>query len=415
MTVTAGDKPRLRLIDAQPIEYEGERYLLLRDPLVLSDKNLLVPQPYVPALGLCDGSRSVQTLRAALAMRYGLFLTTQRLEDFISALDDALLLENERSQQARLAAQSEFRQAPFRPAASAGQSYPEDPHKLAETLQAYLDAHNGSSSHPAMSRNHSTVHGLVSPHIDYERGGPVYAQVWGHAAETVQQADLAIVFGTDHFSEGYPISLTRQNYATPYGVLPTAVEIVDRLAAIIGQELAFAGELHHRREHSIELAAVWMHHIRGGRPIEIVPILTGSLDTMLRPQNGSQSFNLEAVLDELRSTMHGRRVIVVAAGDLAHVGPAFGGQPTGPDRLIELKASDDELISTICQGDAEGFYSAIRRVNDENNVCGVSPIYLTLRLLGPLHGQNLGYAVCPADQNHTSVVTICGAALHPNS
>jgi hypothetical protein len=48
----------------------------------------------------------VQTLRAALAMRYGLFLTTQRLEEFISALDDALLLENERSQQARLAAQS---------------------------------------------------------------------------------------------------------------------------------------------------------------------------------------------------------------------------------------------------------------------------------------------------------------------
>jgi MEMO1 family protein len=50
-------------------------------------------------------------------------------------------------------------------------------------------------------------------------------------AETVQQADLAIVFGTDHFSEGFPFSLTRQNYATPYGVLPTAVEIVDRLAA----------------------------------------------------------------------------------------------------------------------------------------------------------------------------------------
>jgi hypothetical protein len=45
-------------------------------------------------------------------------------------------------------------------------------------------------------------------------------------------------------------------------------------------------------------------------------------------------FNLEAVLDELRSTMHGRRAIVVAAGDLAHVGPAFGGQPTGPDRLM---------------------------------------------------------------------------------
>src|SRR5512133_3445582 len=107
------ENPRLRLIDAQPISYEGERYLLLRDPLVLSDKNLLVPQPYVPALGLCDGSRTVQTLRAALAMRYGLFLTTQRLEEFIAALDDALLLDNEHSQQARRSAQVAFRQEPF--------------------------------------------------------------------------------------------------------------------------------------------------------------------------------------------------------------------------------------------------------------------------------------------------------------
>jgi MEMO1 family protein len=96
-----------------------------------------------------------------------------------------------------------------------------------------------------------------------------------------------------------------------------------------------------------------------------------------------------------------------------HVGPAFGGEPAGPQELLALKASDDELIAAMCQGDAEGFYRAIRRVNDQNNVCGVSPIYLTLRLLEPLQGTNLGYAVCPADQNHTSVVTVCGVSLQP--
>lgn len=408
------DKPRLRMLDAQPIDYEGERYLLLRDPLALSEKNLLVPQPYIPALGLCDGSRTLQTLRAALAVRYGLFMTTQRLDDFITALDDALLLENEHSQQARRSAQAEFRKAPFRAAASAGQSYPEDPRELAAYLQTFLDEHKtGGKGHANSPNGHPTIFGLISPHIDYQRGGPVYAQVWGHAAEIVRQADLAIIFGTDHFSEGYPLSLTRQSYATPFGVLPTAVDVVDELAAVIGEEAAFAGELHHRREHSIELAAVWLHHMRGGKPIELVPVLTGSIETMVNGQENGAQVDLEGVLQVLRSAVGDRRAIIVAAGDLAHVGPAFGGEPAGPLELAALKTTDDELIGAVCSGDAEGFLGAIRAVNDQNNVCGVSPIYLTLRLLGPLHGQNLGYAICPADQANTSVVTVCGVALQP--
>jgi hypothetical protein len=66
----------------------------------------------------------------------------------------------------------------------------------------------------------------------------------------------------------------------------------------------------------------------------------------------------------------------------------------------------------MCRGDAEGFHGAIQRVQDANNVCGVTPIYLTLRLLAPQHGENLGYAVCPADEAQTSVVTICGVSLY---
>lgn len=252
------------------------------------------------------------------------------------------------------------------------------------------------------------VRGIISPHIDYDRGGPIYAQVWSRAAASVRDADLAIIFGTDHFSEGHPITLTRQNYATPFGILPTDTALVDQLANVIGEEAAFAGELHHRREHSIELAAVWMHYIRGGEPITLVPILTGSLDSTGQQLNGPELENLLAVL---RQGMAGRKAIVVAAGDLAHVGPAFDGSPVNQDSLKVLNHADDELIQAMCQGDAEGFNGAIQSVQDRNNVCGVSPIYLTLRLLSPSQGQSQGYAVCPADSDQTSVVTICGVTL----
>lgn len=395
--------PRLRLIDTKPIDYEGAKYLLLRDPLGLNEDTLLVPQPLIPLLAMCDGTRNPAAIRGALAIRFGLFLSTQRIEDFLGTLDEALLLDNDRSRRARALAAVAFRQSNFRQPASAGASYPEDPGELAQYLQGYLDSANGKAE-PA----DYPMRGIVSPHIDYERGGPVYAQVWGQAAKSVRDADLAIIFGTDHYSEGYPISLTRQNYATPFGTLPTNTAIIDELADVLGSEEAFAGELHHRKEHSIELAAIWMHYIRDRKPIELVPILTGSLD------NGGRKVErgrIDAFLDVLHGVLQRRRVLVVAAGDLAHVGPAFDTEPVDVANLANLKAADEELIANMCAGNAHGFMQAIQRVQDRNNVCGVSPIYLTMRLLHPLKGENQGYAVCPADTANTSVVTICGMTL----
>jgi AmmeMemoRadiSam system protein B len=423
MSADQTENPNLRLIDAQPLVYEGESYLVLRDPLQLTEQSLLIPQPLIPALTLCDGTHTPAGMRATLAIRYGLFLSPDRIREFLDTLDNALLLENERSRRARAAAQVEFRQAAFRPPSSAGLSYPADPQELANYLDQFIRQTKTSDreNHQMLPHRHSeslpggssgdrgTLCGLISPHIDYERGGAVYAQIWGHAAQAVQQAELAIIFGTDHYSEGQPFSLTHQSYATPFGVLPTDTAIVEELEHAIGPEAAFAGELHHRREHSIELAAVWLHHVRGGQPITTVPILTGSLDAAHSRGSGHE---VEAVLEVLTKAIRGRKTLVIAAGDLAHVGPAFDSDPVTPEKLIQLKAADDDLIGTICRGDAEGFYAAIQRVQDANNVCGVTPIYLTLRLLGPRRGENLAYAVCPADQNCTSVVTICGVSLH---
>ena len=42
-------KPRLRALDPKLIEHEGRDFLYLRDPLSLSDDNVLVPSPLGPA------------------------------------------------------------------------------------------------------------------------------------------------------------------------------------------------------------------------------------------------------------------------------------------------------------------------------------------------------------------------------
>jgi hypothetical protein len=151
---------------------------------------------------------------------------------------------------------------------------------------------------------------------------------------------------------------------------------------------AYAGELRHRGEHSLELVAVWLHHMRAGQAAAVVPILTGSFHPfMVNGETPSSDPTIAAVLDVLRAAMAGRRTLIVASGDLAHVGPAFGGAPLDGAARRVLRRADDELIAAMRAGDAGQFFGAIRQVQNANNVCGVAPLYLTLRLLGESRGE----------------------------
>lgn len=403
--------PKLRAIDTRPIVTNGQPGIMLRDPLQLTDRTLIIPQQLGPVLALCDGTReNASAVSASLAVRYGLRLSPGAIEQLLSVLDEAYLLDNARSLEARERALADYRQAPFRTPILAGQSYPAHADELQTLLQGYLDAVDdlGDLSPPEPSR----ISGLVSPHIDYARGGPVYARVWKRAADMVRAADLAVVLGTDHYGEDKQLTLTHQHYATPYGVLPTARDVVDALAQAVGEQAAFAGELHHRSEHSIELAAVWLHHMRAGQPCELVPILCGSFGPFIRGQaDARRDPVISAMLSAFQQATAGRRVVVIAAGDLSHVGPAFGGQPLDLVGRARLQAADDELIDLMCRGDADGFLATVQRASDRNNVCGVPPIYLTLRMLGAARGERVAYDRCPADENGTSVVSICGVVF----
>lgn len=398
----ASSCPRIRPVDVRPIRRNGRPYLLLRDPLRLSEQMVLIPQPLGPILALCDGTRDLRAIRAALMVRYGVRVDEESLRSLIAALDEAYLLENERFREAQARALEIYRNAPFRPPMLAEEVYPEDPTALRRLLRRFEEEAPGED--PAEDGR-----GVLSPHIDYARGGRIYAQVWRRAAPFVREADLAVVLGTDHYGEDRSITLTRQHYATPFGVLPTARPIVDALAQALGEEAAFAGELRHRGEHSIELAVVWLHAIREGKPLELVPILCGPFAAFIREDRDPMSDpTIARFVEALRAALAGRRAVVVAAGDLAHVGPAFGGRPLDWAGRARLKADDEALIARMAAGDAAGFFAEIRRTRDRNNVCGVSPIYLALRALEPTTGEPAGYALCPADEQGTSVVSICG-------
>jgi len=402
-------QPKLRAIEAHLVQHGGQPAIVLRDPLRLSDRAVFLRPQLALLLELCDGTRDESALRAALAVRAGLRLTPTALEQILAQLDNALLLENERFAQAYTAALQEFRTAPLRPPGLAGINYPADPDKLRDTLQRYMD----SAPDTGQQTDDRPIRGLVSPHIDYQRGGLVYAQVWDRATEAVREAEIAIIFGTDHLSEEDGLTLTRQHYATPWGALPTACHIVEAVAQAMGDEAAFRDELHHRVEHSIELAAVWLHYLRGDKgdsPCELVPVLCGPFQRFVTGDDQpGQDVTMSAAIEALRAATASSRTIVVAAGDLAHVGPAFGDSyPIDLVGRARLTAADQQLMTVICTGDAEASFQGVKEEQDRRRICGLPPIYLTLRYLDGAKGEISGYMQCPADQRSTSLVSICG-------
>jgi AmmeMemoRadiSam system protein B len=354
------DKPILRPLDFQPVSHMGQQMWLLRDPLQLSPQQLIVPQGLAQMLMFLDGHRTRTQIHDAFCQMVGESLAFEVVDSALDQLDEAFLLDNQRSQQARQSLLDDYRAQPHRPPALADLSYPGDPAELTKLFQEYADGDDLNDWSPWHGR------AIISPHIDYQRGGPVYAKVWRRAETAVLEADLILIFGTDHNGGYGTFTLTRQLYATPYGVLPTDLALIDELAAAIGPENAFAEELHHRAEHSIELSAVWLHHIyqqAGVTPKPMVPILCGSFHHFV---TGSGHPVGDALLDTavttLRRATAGKKVLAVASVDLAHVGPNFGDEfLMDIPRRKKLQHEDDRLIQAVLQGDEAGFLRPNRR------------------------------------------------------
>ncbi|MFZ0547109.1 MAG: AmmeMemoRadiSam system protein B, partial [Candidatus Promineifilaceae bacterium] len=366
----------------------------------------ILPPGLLQMLAFVDGERTTLEIQEAFSRYVGFPIDGGLVERTLAQLDSAYLLDNERSQQAVQALLDDYRAQTHRPPALAGLSYPADP---AELTQSFIEFGEGDNLNGWPSWH---GRGVISPHIDYHRGGPVYAQVWKRAAAAVQDTDLVLIFGTDHNGGLGKITLTEKAYATPFGVIPTEPELVRRLAEAVGPT-AFDEEIHHRKEHSIELSAVWMHYTRQENPPPMIPILCGSFHHFV--MNGSHPAEdpvLTRFVEALKRETAGRRVLAVASVDLAHVGPNFGDDfVMDGDRRAALAESDRSLMDAIRQGDAARFYREIAAVEDSNRICGFSSIYLMLRYLETSDGVKVAYEHCPADTADSSLVSICGMLL----
>jgi hypothetical protein len=252
------------------------------------------------------------------------------------------------------------------------------------------------------------VAAVLAPHIDYHRGGPAYAWAYRDVAERCP-ADLFVILGTCHAGMADPFALTFKDYETPLGPAVVDRDFVERLAARVGRD-GFGSEGAHRTEHSIEFQAVFLRYLFAGRrDFTVVPILASFAHEALARGQGPEQDGVRRFLDGLTEVIaaSGRRVALIAGADLAHVGPRFGDPTpvTAADRE-RIEQEDRAMLDAVAAGDARAFFESVARDGDRRRICGLSPIYAVLRVLGQRPGVLRHYGQWPDPQGVVSYASV---------
>jgi MEMO1 family protein len=401
------DKPKVRPVEAFPVEQQGQTLILLRDPTGVAPEPILIGMGAYFLVTLFDGTNTLLDLQAAFTRRFGDILLSDQLKQLIEALDRGYFLESPRSVERLREIREQFAQNPQRPAALAGLAYESDPRRLREEIAAYFTRPGAPGEIPSPRADGSALSGLISPHIDPRRGGAAYAHAYGELL-TRQRPELVVILGTSHYSTGAQFfTATRKDYLTPLGAVETDREFVERLAARCPENDLFADELLHRNEHSIEFQALFLAWTLGAAGYQIVPVLVGSFHEMV--QSGatpSYEPRIRAFLEALREELatENRSVLILSGVDFAHVGKKFGDTFSVDERVAQWVRSEDlALIENIKRGDPDGFFADVIKDRDARKICGLAPMYLQLELLRDHRGRLLMHDIAMEPQTESAV------------
>jgi AmmeMemoRadiSam system protein B len=347
----------------------------------------------------------------------GVLLPMEFFVALVEKLDAALFLHGERFQ-ARV-------NHPVREPVCIG-TYPQEPEAIRRQLENLFTSPQGPGLPGGLSRSgepsrtpscsaarlaaptfdgNGQLRAALIPHMDYHRGGHSYA--WGFK-EVFEQTDasLFVIIATSHYS-AHRFTLTRKDFKTPLGVVPTDQTYIDRLVAHYGPGL-FDDELAHLPEHSVELEVVFLQYLyENRRPFRMVPLLVGSfqdcvlgnLTPLARTDIGRMIEAIQRVEAETSEP-----IFYIISGDLAHIGPKFGDrQAVNDSQLQRSRHMDQALLKQMEKADMAGYFRDLAEEADARRICGFPPTYTLLEAIRPNRGKLLHYDQYAHPQGFESV------------
>lgn len=405
--------PALRPLDISPIEHEGENYICLQDPTGTVDNPLLLtPMAFFIATQL-TGSTDVPEIQDAFEKQVGgMTIPPERIYEIVEHLDEHGFLFTETFEALRREVVVAFAKAPIRSAHLAGKSYSDDPGELRDFLDEQFLREGGPGETPGSTPGDGPpLPGLIVPHIDLHRGGHVYAHGYRRLYQG-GQPDTVFIFGVAHTSEPAPFILTKKHFETPLGLLETDTEIVERLENACDWD-PYLYEIAHRTEHSIEFQVLMLAHLYGPN-VRIVPILCSALSEDPTLNDPTSLDGVGAFLNACRDSVEdpGKRVSVVAAADLAHVGKRFGDSFDIDDTIVRnVEIRDGQDLAFVHAAQPESFYSSVMKDFNQRRVCGLNCIYATLKSLEGVIKEGRGLKYDYAHDPSGGIVSFASIAL----
>ena len=427
--------PRIRQLELVPLEEGTDPTFALRDPFGFAGTAAL-PMGAAMLVTLMNGERSLSELQAAFAEKVGQQIALAEVEKVVQQLDERMFLDNEKFAQHKTAITTAYNELEVRPAVHAGGAY----HREREALQSQLANLFTCEQGPGLLPSEGNINsdfaecsevadakegrlcGVMSPHIDFHRGGPAFA--WAYDRVVAESdAEVFVILGTAHTPLNGLFSVSQKHFDTPLGTASADREFIDALRCQVAAradaaevERIFHDELPHRREHSIEFQVLMLQYVLGGRrDYTIVPILVDSFHPFVQHHRSpGETPAVSDFVSALRETVAGcgKKVCYIAGVDMAHIGQQFGDEELLDDARLTQQWTDDQvLLSAACEGDTEGWFIHVAAVQDRNRICGLAPTYTMLQAMQPGRGEILKYDQAVAE-DRTSCVSFASVAFY---
>lgn len=428
--MTIPTHPRVRSLELVPLANGETGMFALRDPYGIAG-TVALPAGAAVLVTLMTGERTLGDLRQAFERKMGQSLTLDEVRKVVEQLDERYFLDNQRFAQYEASLIAEYQALETRPAAHAGGAYHVEEAALRRQLGELFtcdegpgllpwegNSANGDFAGPEAGR----LCGIMSPHIDFDRGGAAFA--WAYDRLVAQSdSELFVILGTAHTPLSGLFSVSQKDFATPLGTARTDRPFVDDLSRRLTSRASaaeirqvFQDELPHRQEHSIEFQALMLQYVLGGRrDYQIVPILVGSFHPFVAHRRfPDESPAVADFLATLRETVAacGKRVCYVAGVDMAHIGQQFGDVDLLDEPRLKAQWTDDQqLLAQACAGDSAGWFEHVAGSGDRHRICGLAPMYTMLEAMRPGRGELLKYdqAIAP---DGTSCVSFASVAFY---
>lgn len=396
-------RPALRRIHPVPMQREvadqnGTKqqmlFLGLQDPCMLTGQMMVIPPQAFQVLQFFNGERSLDEIAATLKIG-----DPANLVELAKKLDEFGLLWGptcealERKKREELVATGAF-------PAMATRALGEDPVKIRTQLEQWLDAAEDAGID-------EPVVGLVTCHLDYQRGHPIYAASYRTVAKG-PKPDRVVVLGSNHFGLGDGVTVSDLGFESPLGRMPVDEAVVRRLRAASGERL-FKDVLDHLPEHSIQLQIPWIQHLYGSLPI--VAALVPDPNTGMIADDGAR-MGVDEFVEVLGAALaaEGGRTLFIASADLSHAGPAFGEPSAVNDqRKRDVDKVDRDMLKAYVS-DPAALVARMREAGNPTRWSGVGPMTVAARLARPRSIELIDLRQ-HADEQGNALVSMASIAL----